>query len=371
MAAGKEVFDLIQAPVTCHAFNKDKTRVAFSPNDHTVLIYKKVGNKWEKESVLEEHGQTVTSVDWAPNSNRIVSCGVDRNAYVWKEQDGVWKPTLVIVRINRAATFVKWSPNEDKFAVASGARLISVCYFEKENDWWVSKHIKKPIRSTVCSLDWHPNNVLIAAGSTDFKARIFSGYIKEIESKPTETCWGKKMPFGNCMVEFSNGGGGWVHSVAFSPSGNKLAWVGHDSSISYVSGDTREVKTLRGNFLPFLSCVWFTENTLAAAGHDFLPMVFAVDGNGELSFVAKLDAAVQKEAEAMSAMAKFRSMDKQALGTATTKSVTTHANSIKQLSVYEAVDGSVSKISSCGMDGRVVIWHLKTLESALADLKIV
>ena len=24
---------------------------------------------------------------------------------------------------------------EDKFAVGSSARLISVCYFEKENDW--------------------------------------------------------------------------------------------------------------------------------------------------------------------------------------------------------------------------------------------
>ena len=72
---------------------------------------------------------------------------------------------------------------------------------------WVSKHIKKPIRSTVLSLDWHPNNVLLAAGSSDFKARVFSAYIKEIESKPSETVWGKKMPFGNCMVEFSNGGG--------------------------------------------------------------------------------------------------------------------------------------------------------------------
>jgi hypothetical protein len=44
---------------------------------------------------------------------------------------------------------VKWSPNEDKFAVGSGSRLISICYFDEENDWWVSKHIKKPIRSTV------------------------------------------------------------------------------------------------------------------------------------------------------------------------------------------------------------------------------
>lgn len=72
----------------------------------------------------------------------------------------------------RAATCVRWSPLENKFAVGSGARLISVCYFESENDWWVSKHIKKPIRSTVTALDWHPNNTIIVAGSADFKVGI-------------------------------------------------------------------------------------------------------------------------------------------------------------------------------------------------------
>ena len=64
---------------------------------------------------------------------------------------------------------MKWSPNEDKFAVASGARAIAICYFEEDGDWFVSKHLKKPIRSTVLSLDWHPNNVLIASGSADMK----------------------------------------------------------------------------------------------------------------------------------------------------------------------------------------------------------
>ena len=59
----------------------------------------------------------------------------DRNAYVWTFTGGVWKPSLVILRINRAATMVKWSPLENKFAVGSGARLISVCHFDKENDW--------------------------------------------------------------------------------------------------------------------------------------------------------------------------------------------------------------------------------------------
>ena len=68
-----------------------------------------------------------------------------------------------------------------------------------------------------------------------FKHRVFSAYVKEIEEKPGPTPWGKKMNFSNCMAEFYNGSGGWVHSVAFSPSGNKLAWAGHDSSISVVN----------------------------------------------------------------------------------------------------------------------------------------
>jgi actin related protein 2/3 complex subunit 1A/1B len=78
-----------------------------------------------------QHDKLITSIDWAPVSNRIVTCSQDRNAYVWQEtidqETGklVWKPTLVLLRINRAATYVKWSPREDKFAVASGARCVS------------------------------------------------------------------------------------------------------------------------------------------------------------------------------------------------------------------------------------------------------
>lgn len=77
-------------------------------------------------------------IDWAPESNRLVTCGTDRNAYVWTLKGNAWKPTLVILRINRAARCVKWSPKENKFAVGSGSRLISICYFEQENDWWGS-----------------------------------------------------------------------------------------------------------------------------------------------------------------------------------------------------------------------------------------
>jgi hypothetical protein len=38
-----------------------------------------------------------------------------------------------------------------------------------------SKQLKKPIRSTVLSVDWHPNNVLLAAAASDMKVRIDNG----------------------------------------------------------------------------------------------------------------------------------------------------------------------------------------------------
>ena len=68
----------------------------------------------------------------------------------------------------------------------------------------MSKHIKKPIRSTVLTLDWHPNNVLLACGCADFKARVFSAYIKDVDDKPESTCWGKKMTLGTLMMEFAS-----------------------------------------------------------------------------------------------------------------------------------------------------------------------
>ena len=63
----------------------------------------------EQRSVMEQHDMTVTSVDWAPLSNMIVTCSQDRNAYVWvPDGEGHWRHTLVLLRINRAATCVRY-----------------------------------------------------------------------------------------------------------------------------------------------------------------------------------------------------------------------------------------------------------------------
>lgn len=69
--------------------------------------------------------------------------------------------------------------------LSSDRSAIAICSFDPEGDWWVSRLLKKPIRSTVLSVDWHPNNVLLAAGSADMKARVFSAYIKDVDKRYT------------------------------------------------------------------------------------------------------------------------------------------------------------------------------------------
>ncbi|KAF2353605.1 WD40 repeat [Trinorchestia longiramus] len=300
-----EVFQFGVEPITCHAWNKERTKVALSLNDNEVNIYaRQVGTgDWILEHTLSGHDLRVTGVDWAPNTNRIVTCSAVRPLWSLLKVRPLWsllkvRPLWSLLKVRPLV-----SPQENKFAVGSGARLISVCYFEQENNWWVSKHIKKPIRSTITTLDWHPNNILLAAGSSDFKVRIFSAWIKDIEPKPTATPWGTKMPLGQLMTEFSNstGGGGWVHGVSFSWDGNRVCWVGHDSSVSVADASREMAKTqLKTPHLPFTAVTWISKNSLLAAGHGCCPMVYAVEDSGKLTFVSKLDIAQKKESSNMS-----------------------------------------------------------------------
>ena len=78
----------------------------------------------------------------ATNSSPLFSCFLSDILVI---QDVVFSLSLWI----RMIIFFSLCLPENKFAVGSGARLISVCYFDPDNDWWVSKHIKKPIRSTI------------------------------------------------------------------------------------------------------------------------------------------------------------------------------------------------------------------------------
>lgn len=377
-------------PLVCHAFNADCSQMAVSANSHLITIYEIPtqpipAHKYKILDELSEHTAAVTGLDWAPKSNRIVSSAADRNSYVWTRQnDGKWKPTLVVLQINRAAICVRWSPFENKFAVGSGARSIAICYFEQEHNWWVSKHIKKPIRSTVTSLDWHPNNALIACGSSDFKTRIFSAAAKAAgDEKPGETPWGTDYKFGNLLYEAGCGGGGWVHSVSFSSDGNRLAWSGHDSSITIAdaSSGTPVVRSLRHSFLPFTSLEWVGRNSLLCVGHDYYPILFTVNNNG-LDFTAALDtnlsdniggAGEKPASSTQNAFRKFIGNDrfKESTNVSADATITSvHQNTINELRILKGNKSNAQQVSTIGRDGLLVLWDLQTLSQKVSGLRI-
>jgi len=393
-----EVHSLAQVPITSHAFNEDRSQVAVSLNTKDIQIFSRKGKDWTSTETLAEHDKLITSIDWAPNSNRIVTASQDRNAYVWSQtpdpQTGkiAWKPTLVLLNINRAATFVRWSPLENKFAVASGARAIAICSFDPESDWWVSKLLKKPIRSTVLSVDWHPNNVLLAAGSADMKARVFSAYIKDVDKKPAPTYWGEKLPFGTVCGEFASPAGGWVHAVAFSPSGDVLAFASHDSTVSIVySGGGPAVVTVKMSTLPLVALAWTAEDALVAAGHDCQPLVFSGNESGWRLVGSLDDTSAPKSAISpasrlgggpgrlnSTAFNTFKNADSRGIGGASggaasseSELFTVHQNTITSVRAYEGVPGAVTKVSTTGVDGKLVIWSTSSVSSLATKLKSV
>ena len=185
----------IVASISCFSWNKtkNKAQVALSPGNRDVYIYeydpKNTKKPFNKIASLEGHQMRVTGIDWHEGSNSIATSSQDRNAYVWTEQKtSEWKPTLVVLRIGRAATCIKWSPNGKKFAVGSGSKQIPVCSYEQSQDMWVAKMIKKAGKSSILSIDWSPDGLFIIAGGSDFKCRIFSAYIKNVDAEFSKKC---------------------------------------------------------------------------------------------------------------------------------------------------------------------------------------
>lgn len=361
--AAPEVHHLFHRPIADHSFSTDRQTLAVA-RDNNVELYSRSGSKFALQDELKGHDKTVTGVDIAPSSGRIVTCSQDRNALVWEPSPSGWKPTLVLLRINRAATCVRWSPSESKFAVGSGARVISVCYFEEENDWWVSKHIKKPIRSTITTLAWHPNSVLLAAGSTDSHARVFSGFVKGIDPRPESTVWGERLPFNTVCGEYLNSSAGWIHGVAFSPSGDALAFAAHDSSITVVYPNgldqpPKAVVSVSMQLLPFASLIWSGEDEIIAAGYDC--QAYRLRGNEQgWQLVGSLESKGRPGLDSHreeSALNMFRQLDLKGKVKDDTQLKTIHQNTISTIRPHEEVGGKVKKFSTSGVDGRVVIWN--------------
>nr|VDD14285.1 unnamed protein product [Brassica rapa] len=367
--------------------------VAFCPNNNEVHIYKSSQDHWERLHVLEKHDQIVSGIDWSSKSNKIVTVSHDRNSYVWSLEGGEWVPTLVILRLNRAALCVQWSPKENKFAVGSGAKTVCICYYEQENNWWVSKLIRKRHESSVTNVAWHPNNVLLATTSTDGKCRVFSTFIKGVDTKPVSylssltelvflLCLCSKQQILQLDLSYS-----WAFGVKWSPSGNTLAYVGHSSMIYFVDevGPSPLAQSVAFRDLPLRDVLFISEKMVIGVGYDSNPMVFVADDTGICLFL-KFSSNIRNCGLSVlfcltrlfivlcfqfsEAFTKLYGQSKATTANEASESSKSgggvHDNCINSIvSLSKAGSPKVMRFSTSGLDGKIAIWNLENMQEEL------
>jgi actin related protein 2/3 complex subunit 1A/1B len=352
-----------------HAWNGDFSQVAIAPNTNEVWIFDTNGSNdpstWTKIHTLDEHDGFVSGIDWHGESNTIVTCAHDRNAYVWEYKNGAWDHGLVILRISRAATSVKWSPDGRKFAVTSGAKAVPVCTFVDKQNWWGAKHIKKGFKSTVIAVDWCVNNKFIVTGATDFKCRIHSAFMANIDPSEDDgfgEVFPKQHEFGECLAEFDQAKA-WVNSVAWSPDGFRIAFTGHGGSVHFVQiSDMDSVQSIKTDKLPFTSVQFMGDSHVVCGGFDLNPAIYEAKGDPtdpEWAYVGKVDEEKKKkkkENKKRAAFSKFQGMasrgeEKSKSGGVAYK--TKHQNTITSIRYL-----GNGRFTTAGIDGRLLFWDL-------------
>jgi WD40 repeat protein len=68
-----EVHHLFHQPIADHSFSADRQTLAIA-RDNNVELYNRSGSKFTLQDELKGHDKTITGVDIAPQSGRIVTC---------------------------------------------------------------------------------------------------------------------------------------------------------------------------------------------------------------------------------------------------------------------------------------------------------
>lgn len=163
-------------------------------------------------------------------------------------------------------------------------------------------------------------------------------------------------------------------------------FIGHDSSISIVYPGGPAVYSIKLSILPLVALTWTNEETVIAAGHDCQPLVFS--GNqGGWELVGSLDDPQSNKASGgtrsglgnaspvgrlnSAAFNTFRNAAERGISnapgsptvgsSAESELFTVHQNTITSVRVYDGSPDNVTRVSTSGVDGKLVIWDVSAV----------
>eukprot|EP00274_Cyanoptyche_gloeocystis_P000889 CAMPEP_0196660888 /NCGR_PEP_ID=MMETSP1086-20130531/41710_1 /TAXON_ID=77921 /ORGANISM="Cyanoptyche gloeocystis , Strain SAG4.97" /LENGTH=304 /DNA_ID=CAMNT_0041995529 /DNA_START=311 /DNA_END=1226 /DNA_ORIENTATION=+ len=293
----------------------------------------------------------------------------DKEAYVWHLEDDRWVSTLIPCKLGKGATCIKWSPKEDKLAVGSAGGAIVIAWPEAGSNWWVTKSVREGVSSIVRSISWHPDNLLLASGTTANTILVHSVAVSSIDGETGMAKIGTLIHEAHCK--------GWVHGVAWSPCGRMLAAVAHDATLTVLDMTNAPPVTQEVSHtgLPLVALAWVGTAAIVAAGHEFAPFLFS-RSTGKWAPAAKVDDpqarskvsnSSSSQSQFASALTSFKSRTERGQTADDTHSTilpTRHQNLITEVCCLGAPP-EVPQISTVGLDGKLIVWDLSSFSSFL------
>jgi actin related protein 2/3 complex subunit 1A/1B len=310
-------------------------------------------------------------MDWHNDSkgDRLLTVSSDRDGYVWTRTRNEWRENFVALRLRRAATCVRWSADGLKFAVGGAEGIVSVGYYEVENDWWVCKHLKSLDGSPVLSLAWHPSGRLLAVATLSGSVEVLTTFLKNVPSNNANPSWLQSDDDSFDENVGSLNYGCWIHSMSFSPSGDTLAMAAHDGKLYLqdFAHNQQHSLSVPGD-LPLKRVVFVTEGAIAVSGFgNPIPSLFLRNKSGEWTVEDDFKPTIKNTTASSSAtakafggaLAKFKALDSQGI------SINDKQTELKAFELHQAAISEIRVVggvlASTGYDGKLVLWNLASL----------
>ena len=140
--------------------------------------------------------------------------------------------------------------------------------------------------------------------------------------------------------------------------------------------------------LPLVTLVWASEDSIVAAGHDCQPYIFSGNEAGWKLIGSLDDTSAPKSTLTPSrfgpggpgrlnstAFNTFKNADSRGISSRGASSsqgeselLTVHQNTITSVRPYEGQSGAITKVSTTGVDGKLVIWNVGAVSALTAKL---
>ena len=364
--------------VQCFAWNKDGSMAAICPTNNEIWIFETQStpdvSKWTKVATLKEHFSVISSLDWHPKTNLLLSASTDRSIIVWEQgkTSSDFQPQIGMIKEQKANLDATWNHDGTSFCVGSSSGNVYIGTYSEANNFWVAHSItKKPAhKASVVCVRFDPlSGRAVASASLDGSIQINSCCPKDATSSSAQGPFGKVTSYGETLVNIQ--ANGWCNFISWSPNASQVAFGTQDCELNFAKvADAADGKAkikpekvnLRTN--PLLSGHFLEEGKFVGSGFDKVPYLYELKGS-DWTQTKTLDEGISKTRQLKTTNNKFKDMRtyfnpdiKLSTNIEMKETNTHHANYINCFKPFGNTNGKPLVLSSSDINGYLVWWDV-------------